>query len=332
MRLPEFEYLAPKNLDEALDILDAHGPDCLVLAGGTDILVRMKNRLATPEYLLSLKSADMLSYIRQKEERLEIGAGTTLSEIKESEKTRPFAALLQAVSSVGAVSIQHSRGTVGGNLCQDARCLYYNQSDFWRSAKQKCHKAGGRICYARDESDRCNATFQSDMAPALIASGARVVIIKKGGRRFISLADLYSSRGEAPISLEPEEILSEVRLPVRGKGFGSAYKKLSYRSAIDYPVASAGVSVMVENGSVKGAEIVIGAISRAPLRLLQAAGMLCGKSAGDRAAIRDAAEKSMDLASAFAVDNVGASLEYRIKMIPILVKRAIDAAILNARQ
>lgn len=328
MRLSEFERLEPGDLEEALEMLHIHGSDSGILAGGTDILVRMKQRLFTPRYLISLKKLKSLSYIREESGSVKIGAGTPLAEITASQLVRDrLPALYQAVRSVGAPSIQHHRGTIGGNLCQDNRCKFYNQSAFLRSTRQACHKAGGRICYAREGSDRCRSTSLSDGAPALIALGALATLSGRQGGRTIPLLDLYTMQGEHPLSLGPDELLTELEIPMPKAGTGSSYKRVSYRSAIDYPEASAGVCV--ETGSdarVREARIVVGAIGGAPLLLAQASKSLVGASAADRDAIRKTADRAMDHASAFAVDNTHAPLDYRTAMISVVVRKALEEA------
>ncbi|HKI48905.1 MAG TPA: FAD binding domain-containing protein, partial [Desulfobacteria bacterium] len=180
MLLPRFDYLEPQNLEAALDLLATHRDEAKILAGGTDLLVRMKKGLLKPKALISLKSLKGLSYIEDDNDRIRIGAGTCLAHIISSEIIREKArALFEACEKVGAVTIQHHRGTIGGNILQDNRCHHYNQSDFYRSGRQACHKDGGKICYARENADRCNSTCQSDGATALMALGAKLVLISK---------------------------------------------------------------------------------------------------------------------------------------------------------
>jgi len=324
VRLPRFEYLEPKNVAEALDILHVRGKACSILAGGTDILVRMKQRLCIPEYLMSLRFLDALNFISQENRHLSIGARTPLARITRSDAVQKhLSCLIQAVEAVGAPSIQHHRGTVGGNLCQDSRCLYYNQSDFWRSGCQPCHKAGGKICYAKEGSDRCRATYQSDIAPALLALDAKVRLCKKGGERTLPLADFYTGAGEQILDMAPDELLTEIQIPLPAAGVRSSYQRLSYRSAIDYPIASAGVFAEIADGYIRKARIVVGAMSSAPLLLAQASGHLEEKSVKDQEALEKAAAIAMDHASAFAVNNVGSELGYRIQMVSVLVRRAL---------
>ncbi|MCP4691290.1 MAG: hypothetical protein GY859_24805 [Desulfobacterales bacterium] len=328
MRLPYFERLEPGDLDEALEMLHAHGNDGGLLAGGTDLLVRMKQRLFTPKHLISLKKLTSLSYIREENGSLKIGAGTPLAEVSASSLVRErLPALFQAIQAIGAPTIQHHRGTIGGNLCQDNRCKFYNQSAFLRSTRQLCHKAGGKICYAREGSDRCRSTSQSDGAPALIALDARATLTSKQGARAIPLVDLYTTEGEHPLSIAPDELLTEIEIPTPKPGAGSSYKRISYRSAIDYPEVSAGVLVETDaDAKINRARIVVGAIGGAPLLLAQASERLVGKSTADRDAMQKTADLAMDHASTFAVDNTHAALEYRISMISVMVRRALEEA------
>ncbi len=331
MKLPRFEYVEPADLDEALRLRAELGAQCAVLAGGTDLLVRMKQGLTRPRRVMSLRRLHDLDAVHEEEGALGVGARTSLSTLCASAVVqRAFPALAEAMRAVGAPSIQHSRGTLGGNLCQDTRCLFYNQSAFWRSGRQPCHKAGGKICYAREGSDRCRSTYQSDGGPALVALGAEVLLERAGGQRTIPVEDLFTLRGEDPLGVAPEEILTRVRIPWPPPGTGSAYQRLAYRSAVDYPVACAAATVQLHGSTVRKARVVVGAVANAPLLMLQAAEALEGRDARDEGALKRAAAIAMDHASAFAVDNVGSTVEYRVQMVAVLVGRALKAAIARA--
>ena len=328
MRLPAFEYIRPKTAAEALEAFHQHGPACKALAGGTDILVRMKQRLAAPSFLVSLKDLTELSYVRRGNETLNIGACASIDDIRSSKEVDDlFPGLARAAFSVGAPSIQHFTGTIGGNICQENRCKYYNQSEFFRSARPPCHKAGGQTCYARDGSDRCRSTCHSDLGPVLTALNASVVLKSKGVRRTLPMSDFYTSEGEKPFSMAPEELMTEIRIPIPPSHSGNAYKRLAARSAIDYPIVSAAVFVEAPGGVVARARIVVGAIGSAPLSLAAASRHLEGKAALDSALIKETAEMAMNSASAFAVDNVSSPLEYRIQMIAVMVERALVEAV-----
>jgi len=327
VRLPRFEYLKPENLDQLLDMLAEHRDDAKILAGGTDLLVRMKKGLLAPKFIISLKALDSLSYIKEEPDCIKIGAKTPIADIIASKIIQKDAcALFHACKTIGAVSIQHYAGTIGGNILQNNRCHHYNQSDFYRSGHQACHKAGGKICYAREVADRCNSTCQSDGATALMALGASVTLASKGNQREVELENFYTTDGIMPFAMEAQELLTEISIPkLEAK---SAYKRLAYRSAIDYPIVCAGVLVKTtdqgdNSGKIEEARIVVGAMGRAPLFLPKAASLLKGKSLNDVDACKNAAASAMNSAAPFAVHNVGSTLEYRCSMVEEMVLQAL---------
>jgi CO/xanthine dehydrogenase FAD-binding subunit len=343
LRLPRFDYLGPKTLKEALDLLAVHKDNAKILAGGTDLLVRMKKGLLKPKVLISLKDLNELSYIRkqdgiQKQDScIKIGAKTPLADIIASDLIGKEArALFQACEKVGAISIQHYRGTIGGNILQDNRCHHYNQSDFHRSGRQACHKDGGKICYARDEADRCNSTCQSDGATALMALGADITLASNDQKRTVNLADFYTTVGIMPHAMESHELLTEISIPLGGpldgvgsSGGQSSYQRLAYRSAIDYPIVCAGVLIKMsgtQKQEIDEARIVVGAMGRSPLFLAKASSSLKGKSIIDIDAFKNAAKTSMDSSAAFAVHNVGSTLQYRCEMVSQMVLTALKEA------
>ncbi|MBU0465339.1 MAG: FAD binding domain-containing protein [Proteobacteria bacterium] len=326
MRLPRFDYLGPETLDQALDLLAFHGDDAKILAGGTDLLVRMKKGLLKPKALISLKALNELSYIKKQDGYIKIGARTSLADIIASDLIQKEArALFQACEKIGAITIQHYRGTIGGNILQDNRCHHYNQSNFHRSGRQACHKDGGKICYAREEADRCNSTCQSDGATALMALGASIILAQKSGERTVDLANFYTTDGIMPFAMESHELLKEIIIPAQGTQ--SAYQRLAYRSAIDYPIVCAGVLLKPSpKNEIEDARIVVGAMGRSPLFLAKASSSLKGKHFADMAAFKKAADDSMNSAAPFAVHNVGANLEYRCAMVSQMVFRALEQA------
>jgi 4-hydroxybenzoyl-CoA reductase beta subunit len=328
VRLPQFNYTGPETLEQALDLLASHGQDAKILAGGTDLLVRMKKGLLAPKMLISLKALKDLAYIKQGKDAIRIGARTSLADIIASGPVqKEAAALATACQRVGAATIQHYRGTIGGNILQDNRCFHYNQSAFHRSGRQACHKDGGKICYARDESDRCNSTCQSDGAAALMALDARLVLAGKGHERTVALTDFYTTDGIQPFAMEPTELLKEIIIPVEGGK--SSYQRLAFRSAIDYPIVCAGVLLKADAGkkdTIGEARIVVGAMARSPLFLAKESAELKGKSFTDMEAFQKAGNGAMNSASTFAVHNVGATLEYRCAMVAEMVVRALNEA------
>ncbi|MFO7990330.1 MAG: FAD binding domain-containing protein [Desulfotignum sp.] len=329
MRLPQFTYHSPDTLEGVLALLDEYREQAGVLAGGTDLLVRMKHRLATPKVLVSLKYLDSLSYIKEDSGILCIGAKTPIIDVIRSESAAQVSpALVQACERIGAVSIQHFRGTLGGNILQDNRCIHYNQSQFHRSGRQPCHKDGGKICYARDEADRCNSTCQSDGACALMALDAQLVLNSTRGERRVALDAFYSTDGIHPFDMQPDELLTQIDIPVV-PGAVSAYERLSFRSAIDYPIVCAGVRLVPDpddSGCIGSARIVVGAMGRSPLFLAQVSLSLTGVAFDDAAAFEKAGKDAMNAAAAFAAHNAGAELAYRQAMVEKMVVRALIQA------
>jgi 4-hydroxybenzoyl-CoA reductase subunit beta len=333
VRLPPFEYLEPKDLGETLDLLAHHREQASLLAGGTDVLVRMKQRLERPPFVISLKGLSQLRYIREQSDYLAIGATTSLAAILVCQAIADrYPALHQAVRRIGASTIQHFRGTIGGNLCLQTRCVFYNQSAFWRSGRTPCHKNHGQTCYAEENSDRCRSANQSDGACALTALDAGIVLSSKRGQRILKTEAFFTGKGEAPFASDPDEMVTEIRLPLSLDGEGSSFKKLTYRSAVDFGLVSAAVALKFDGKEISGARLVMGSAGAAPLLLKEASGLLIGKASSDGEAIEHAALQASNHASAFMVNNLGSTLEYRRKMAGVLAKRAIREALTNARR
>lgn len=328
LRLPSFEYLEPKNLEEALEFLAEQGERAKVIAGGTDLIVRMKQRLVEPEFLISLKNLHELSFVRQENAMVVIGAMTPLSSVLDSDLIRAnFPALVEAIKLIGAPPVQHFRGTMGGNLCLQTRCLYYNQSAFWRSGRSRCHKDNGETCYAEENSDRCRSANQSDGACALMALDAKVMLASRKGKRILPIEEFFTGKGENPFATEPDEMVTEIHAPMAAKGMGSNFQKLTYRSALDFALVSAAALTVLEKGRISDARIAIGGAGASPLLLKEAAELLRGKDPQDAEAIEATAQQVWKHASAFMVDNLGATLEYRQKMSGVMAKRAIRGAL-----
>src|ERR1700704_5761811 len=255
MRLPWFEHRTPKTLGEAARILAAEGPDAMLIAGGTDLLPNMKRRQMAPKILVSLKRVEGL-----KGNGATLGAGTTLTEIVK--KAEFPLGLRQAAHQVATVHLRNM-GTIGGNLCLDTRCNYYNQNYEWRKAIDFCLKKDGDICWVATASKRCVAASSTDCAPALIALGARVKLVSSKGEREIPVEALYNNDGIDYLTRAPDEILTAVSVP--DQAAKSAYWKLRRRGAFDFPVLGIGAAVtFAGDGSVQSARIALGAVASRP--------------------------------------------------------------------
>ena len=318
MRLPWFKYQAPKSVAEAARILEAEGPRAMLVAGGTDLLPNMKRRQQTPATLVSLRQVEGLKKIANGS-GLALGAGLTLTEVVNSAAVRgQYPALWQAASQVATPHLRNM-GTLGGNLCLDTRCLYYNQNEDWRRAIDFCMKRDGQTCWVATGSKRCLAVSSTDSAPALIALGARVKLVSAAGEREISLADLYQNDGMDYLTRKAGEILTEVSLPDM-QGWRSTYWKLRRRGSFDFPVLGVGAAVRTAgDGTVEEARIVLGAVSSRPL-VTKAGPLLVGRKLTDDA-IAEAGEKCSSAAK--PMDNTDLDLYWRRDVVGAFVGYAL---------
>jgi 4-hydroxybenzoyl-CoA reductase subunit beta len=278
MRLPLFAFRAPRTLDEAARILHGEGPAAMPLAGGTDLLPNMKRRQQVPHTLLSLRQIDALHAMHFTDSGGRLGACLTLSEIASESRFRNGAtALAQAAAQVATPQIRNM-ATLGGNLCLDTRCNYYDQSYEWRKAINFCMKKDGATCWVAPSSSKCMAVSSTDTAPALMALGARVRLVSQSGEREISLTDLYNNDGMNYLHRRPDEILAEVLLDSL-HDWRSTYWKLRRRGSFDFPVLSVAAAVRSSKaGGIEDARIVIGSVASRPLVADEAARFLVGRS------------------------------------------------------
>ena len=320
MRLPWFGFRSPSTVGEAAKLLAAEGPNAMLIAGGTDLLPNMKRRHQTPSTLVSLARIEALKKTVNGSGAT-LGAGLTLNEIVANTMVREkYAGLYQAAAQVATVHLRNM-GTIGGNLCLDTRCNYYNQNYEWRKAIDFCLKKDGETCWVATASKRCVATSSTDCAPALIALGASVVLVSAQGEREVALGDLYKNDGIEYLARRADEILTEVRLPA-AEGWRSSYWKLRRRGAFDFPVLGVAAAVKTaRDGTVEEARIVLGAVSSRPL-LTRGGELLVGRKLSDEAI----AEAGVKVASAAKpMDNTDLDLYWRKGVVPEFVGYALRA-------
>jgi len=319
MRLPRFRYVAPCRIDEAAEILAGEGPEASVIAGGTDLLPNMKRRQQTPRTLVALKRIEALREIRNGSD-CTLGSGLTLSGIVRDESVRArYGALWQAAAQVATPHLRNM-ATLGGNLCLDTRCSYYDQNYEWRKAIDFCMKKDGKTCWVAPSSSRCLAVSSTDTAPALVALGAKVQLHSVAGQREIELTDLYRNDGIEYITRRPDEILTGVRLAPSG-GWRSAYWKLRRRGSFDFPVLSAAVAArFAGDGTVEQARVVLGAVASRPLLSVEASDLLIGTRLGD-----EVIEQAARLAAKAAkpMDNTDFTLHWRKRVATEFVSLAL---------
>jgi 4-hydroxybenzoyl-CoA reductase subunit beta len=320
MRLPLFEFRAPRTVAESARILSGEGTNAMALAGGTDLLPNMKRRQQVPKTLVSLRDVEGLRDVQAGPAGLRLGSCLTLTDIAQEPRFRNGAAALwQAAVQVATPHIRNM-ATLGGNICLDTRCNYYDQSYEWRKAINFCMKKDGTRCWVALSSPKCMAVSSTDTAPALIALGARVKLVSHEGEREVALADLYNNDGMNYLTRRPDEILTEV-LTDSLEGWKSTYWKLRRRGSFDFPVLGVAAAVKTgPDGAVEDARIVVGAVASRPLVAADAAKFLVGKPMSHEA-IDEAAGLAFRIAK--PLDNTDFDMSWRKKVTTEFVKYAL---------
>jgi 4-hydroxybenzoyl-CoA reductase subunit beta len=332
MRLPRFRFVAPRSIAEAADVLASAGAgDAMIIAGGTDLIPNMKRRQQTPGTLVSLRRIRELQSISTggaglqaggEKDGLTIGAGVTLTRLiraLSADPVGPWQGLRQAAAQVATPQLRNM-GTIGGNLCLDTRCNYYDQNYEWRKAIDFCMKKDGEICWVATSSPRCLAVSSSDSAPMLVALGAHVQLTSAEGVRTLAARELFQNDGIRYLTRTPAEMLTSIQLPDL-TGWRSTYWKLRRRGAFDFPVLSVAAAARFgDDGTVTDARIVLGAVASCPLEASDAAGALIGAPLTD-GQIASAAERAAQPAR--PMDNTDFTLHWRKRVVKSFVTYAL---------
>ena len=341
MRLPHFTYRSPTTVREAAELLAAPGGAMLV-AGGTDLLPNMKRRQQVPRTLIGLRRVTALRAISAgpqgaalhvagathasdagrvlSDPALTIGAGVTLTELVRDPRVREsYGALWQASSQVATPHLRNM-GTLGGNLCLDTRCNYYDQNYEWRKSIDFCMKKDGKICWVATSSAKCLAVSSTDTAPALLALGAQVTLVSANGTRQVAASDLYQNDGIHYLTRRPDEILTAVHIPSTA-GWRSVYWKLRRRGSFDFPVLSvAAAAKFADDDTVEVARIILGAVASQPIDASAAAATLIGHRLTDEL-IAHAADTAATPAK--PMDNTDFDLTWRKRVMKDVVTYAL---------
>src|SRR3989442_8862927 len=322
LRLPTFRYLQPTSLSDALKMKADAGPDGMFVAGGTDLYPNMKRRHQEPKTVISFMGIPELKTM----ERWNVGTCVTLSTLSNSPSFQRSHAAVATAARLVSTPLLRNMGTLGGNLCLDTRCNYYNQTYEWRKAIDFCMKKDGHICWVAPSSPRCLAVSSSDVAPVMVALGAEDVLVGPGGERVVPAARFYHNDGINYLTKQPDEVLAAVRLPP-ADGWDAVYHKLRRRGSFDFPVLGVAVWVRWQPGRGKGgarnvteARIVLGGVASYPQEVPEAGAALAGSDLSDEAiaAAADAAYRP-----AKPMDNTDFDLSWRQQMTPVYVTRAL---------
>ncbi|MFH0786929.1 MAG: FAD binding domain-containing protein [Pseudomonadota bacterium] len=306
MILPKFEYKKAQSVAGAIALYKDNKGKARYLAGGTDLIPLVKHRLSTPSAIIDLKGIEELKAVSRRDGRLVIGANVTLFDLKNNPLVKEnFPALSESLEATSCETLQ-MRGTIGGNILQETRCLLYNKSLEWRKARGFCFKMGGETCNVVPNARRCFSNYCSDNAPSLITLSAQVRLVGPLGERTVKLEKLFCGDGRKPFNLLAGEILTEIGIPMKkSKG---AYEKLRVRDSMDYPLVGVAVSMIGAK-----ARACVGGVGPAP-RVYDLKNL-------NQTAVEEAVEKAS--ADAKPVMNATLSPAYRKKMVAVLLKRAI---------
>jgi 4-hydroxybenzoyl-CoA reductase subunit beta len=321
LRLHPYVYHRPRALEEALELLERYAGDVLPIAGGTDLVPNMKHKLFTPGHLVALRGLPELRGIELRDGHLRIGAVESLHDLSVHPLLREHApALATACAAVSGPQLRRM-GTIGGNVCLDTRCTYYNQTLFWRKALGYCLKKDGEICHVVPGGTRCVAAHSADTPPVLMALGASVDIAGPEGLRSMPLSRLFTSNGIWNRRMEATEIVVAVDVPLPSADLRMSFQKLRPRGSIDFSLVNLAVVARLDGeGVVMELEMVISALGSYPRRI----GKVEEAAAGNRltASVIDAVAEQA-FRQCHPLENITTDAEWRRAMVPVLVRRAL---------
>lgn len=314
--LPDFDLIRPRTLDEAVKARQKF-PGNRLLGGGTDLLVNIRRGIGdAPTALIDMTNIAELKTIKADAKKLKIGASVTIQEVADdSTIAHHYPAIAEAAALIAGPT-QRAMGTLGGNLCLDTRCIYYNQSDWWRSANGFCLKYQGEKCHIALKSKTCFATYSGDLAPAAMVLGAEVEIIGPNGRRKLTLTDLYSGDGQNYLTLEEGEIITALSIK-NEPGLRSGYEKIRTRQSIDYPLAGVAAGLCRKGDKISDLRIAVTGTNPRPV-LLDGTAHLVGGPLDDE--FFNALDKLMS-AQIKSMKTTLAPGHYRRKMAGVLARR-----------
>ena len=329
MKLPKFEYVAPRSVQEACQLLERGGGGARAIAGGTELLMALKNRQEAAGMLVDLGGLPLDRIGYSDEEGLRIGALVSLRHLAAYPPVEAkYPVLAQAARAAGTVQLQ-AMATLGGNLCQNTCCMYYHRATGARQSLDPCLKLDGDVCHVVAGSAQCWASYAGDLAPALLVLGATLLVAGPHGDKIMPLRDLFSGDGRRPHTLAPGQLVTEIRVPSAAPRSGGAYVKLRQRQALDYPLVGVAAYVAMDAAGTTCRDVALAltGVERTPV-VVEEARRLHGE------ALTDGAIQTLAAAArrrAHAINNVcGIPVRYRRDMVTVYaasaLRRARDAA------
>jgi 4-hydroxybenzoyl-CoA reductase subunit beta len=320
LRLHEFHYHRPAALDDALALLVRHEGDALPIAGGTDLMPNMKHRLFTPGHVVSLKGVGELRGIGRRGNEIVIGAAETLSTIANHPLVKAHAPSLARAAGLVAGPQLRNMGTIGGNLCLDTRCTWYNQTHFWRQALGFCLKKDGDTCHVTKVGRKCVAAHSADTPPVLLTLGAIVDLASPSGERAVAIDDLFVADGIWNTTRRPDEIVTRVRVPIQEEGVHVSFEKLRQRNAIDFPLLNVAAAARLESAEIVWLRVVVSALGSRPRVVSGLDRVAVGQRLGPDV-IEAVAERAYQ--QCHPLSNIIVDQEWRRAMVPVYVSRAL---------
>jgi len=278
-RMPDFRLSRPQSYAEAAALLAAD-PAARLLAGGTDLVPNLRRGLESPPLLVDLGAVQGRAEIEFSTNALRLGAGVTLAQLAADTRLVGRWQAIGEAARAAAGPGHRTVATLGGNLCLDTRCVFYNQSEWWRQANAYCLKRGGKTCHVAPQGQRCHAAFSGDLAPALLALGAEAEWMSCRGTRRLALAECYRDDGAAHLTAERDEVLVRVVMPAPSASGLSGYRKARVRGAMDFPLAGVACALDVSGGAIASLRIALTGTNSQPL-LLQGTEALLGRPLDD---------------------------------------------------
>ncbi len=323
LRLPPFRYHRPRTVDEAVGLLDRWGSRALPVSGGTDLIPNMKHRLFTPDHLVALRQIPGMRGFRRDGSALVIGGAESLASVaRHPEVRRRFPSLASSAGQVAGPQLRNM-GTLGGNICLDTRCTYYNQTEFWRDALGYCLKKDGDVCHVTRVGKKCVAAHSADTPPVLMTLGATVELAGPEGRREVGLNDFFLADGIWNSRRKPGEIVTRVRIPFPSRDSRAAYTKLRQRRSIDFPLLSVAVSADFQrSGRVCQIMGVVTALGARPRLLTGWARIALGRTLTTEV-IEALAERAHR--QCHPLENAIVDADWRRAMVPVQVRLALGA-------
>ncbi|MGH7568933.1 MAG: FAD binding domain-containing protein [Gemmatimonadales bacterium] len=331
LRLPSFSYLQPKTLPDALRMKADAGPEGMYVAGGTDLYPNMKRRHQEPRTVISLMAVPELKATEGRNGGTHgavLGSCLTLTDLAVLPAFRRSYEAVAHAADLVSTPLLRNMGTLGGNLCLDTRCNYYNQSYEWRKAIDFCMKKDGAICWVAPSSPRCWAVSSSDVAPVMVALGAKYLLVGPAGERVVPAARFYHNDGINYLTKQPDEIVTGVRLPTPD-GWDAVYHKLRRRGSFDFPVLGVAAWVRWDGATVADARVVLGGVASWPQEVPEAGAALRG-TALQPDAIAAAADAAYQPSK--PLDNTDFELSWRKQMTRVYVTRALQELQVRSRR